>query len=141
MATLPRRFVHDLKVALGPHVTAPNTLNPVLLAIGIRGYWIQSRIFRIPDRYGFFSLGPARLQVHDASLCIAILMVLAVVAPAVVLFHVCLTLKDGYRPLWKDALIGFAPSGLVFSGIWIWQCHSKQRAPDYEWEDWKTRKD
>ncbi|CZT43242.1 uncharacterized protein RSE6_03245 [Rhynchosporium secalis] len=45
-------------------------------------------------------------------------MVLMAVAHTVVLLHVSLALKDGgYRPLWKDALIGFAPSCLVFSGV------------------------
>ncbi|KAK6954768.1 hypothetical protein Daesc_004737 [Daldinia eschscholtzii] len=43
-----------------------NTLNPVRLAVGARCYRIQSRLLRIPDRYGIFSPGPPRLQVYQA---------------------------------------------------------------------------
>ncbi|KAI1781465.1 hypothetical protein F4818DRAFT_436655 [Hypoxylon cercidicola] len=44
------------------------SLNPAHLALGARGYEIQSRLLRIPDRYGFFSPGPPRLQVHEGCL-------------------------------------------------------------------------
>lgn len=43
------------------------TLNPVHLAIAERGYWIQSRILRIPDRFGYFSPGPLQLQAYQSA--------------------------------------------------------------------------
>jgi len=47
-----------------PHMIAFNIPNSVHLAVATIGYWIQSQQLKIPDRYGFFSLGPPRLQVH-----------------------------------------------------------------------------
>ncbi|KAI0202387.1 hypothetical protein F4808DRAFT_468533 [Astrocystis sublimbata] len=41
-------------------------LNPALLAIGTRGYQIQSKVLRIPDRCGIFSAGPPRALVYEA---------------------------------------------------------------------------
>ncbi|KAK3365431.1 hypothetical protein B0H63DRAFT_363157, partial [Podospora didyma] len=43
-------------------------LNPVRLAIAIRGYWIQSRVSHIPDRFGVFLSGPPRRKVSEGNL-------------------------------------------------------------------------
>ncbi|KAI0508778.1 hypothetical protein F5B22DRAFT_649673 [Xylaria bambusicola] len=40
-------------------------LNPVLLDIANRGYYIQSEVLHISERYGIFSPGPPRLQVYE----------------------------------------------------------------------------
>ncbi|KAL2022135.1 hypothetical protein VTK56DRAFT_5964 [Thermocarpiscus australiensis] len=41
-------------------------LNPVQLAFAERGYHIQSRVLHMPDRLGWFSQSPPRLQVYEA---------------------------------------------------------------------------
>ena len=41
-------------------------LNPLHLTVATTGYRIQSRTLQIPDRFGFFSSGPPRLQVHES---------------------------------------------------------------------------
>ena len=42
-----------------------NQLNSLRLAIATTGYRIQSCTLQIPDRFGFFSPGPPRLQVFE----------------------------------------------------------------------------
>ncbi|KAI1158458.1 hypothetical protein F5B18DRAFT_641046 [Nemania serpens] len=42
-----------------------NQLNPVHLALGVRGYQIPSEVLRIPERWSIFSPGPPRLQVYE----------------------------------------------------------------------------
>ena len=42
-----------------------NQLNPLHLAVANTGYRIQSRTLQILDRFGLFSPGPPRLQVHE----------------------------------------------------------------------------
>lgn len=49
-----------------------NPLNPLNLTIATTEYRIQSRTLQIPDRFGFFSPGPPRLQVHDGGMFIVI---------------------------------------------------------------------
>lgn len=46
--------------------TFNNRLHAVLLSIATIGYRIQSQSLHIPDRFGFFSSGPPRLQVQEA---------------------------------------------------------------------------
>jgi hypothetical protein len=59
-----------------------HSLNPVRLAIARRGYLIQSDILHIPDRFGYFSPGPPRLQAFEGgmfagmALCQGILFIL-----------------------------------------------------------------
>lgn len=55
-----RRFRTQIPIVVGGEI------NPMLLARAQRGYWLQSRVLRIPDRYGFFVAGPPLLQAHEA---------------------------------------------------------------------------
>ncbi|KAL2693601.1 hypothetical protein Neosp_000161 [[Neocosmospora] mangrovei] len=52
--------------------------NPLFLAIGTRGYYVQSRILRVPQRFGVFSPGPPLLQVHQASFLTFLVILFAV---------------------------------------------------------------
>ncbi|EQB58403.1 hypothetical protein CGLO_01351 [Colletotrichum gloeosporioides Cg-14] len=52
----------------GPEIGADYRLNTAHLAIATRGYYIQTEIFRIPERFGVFSPGPPRLQAHQGFL-------------------------------------------------------------------------
>lgn len=47
-------------------IVGDGEINPSLLAISRRGYWIQSRVLCIPDRFGLFSSGPPLLQACQA---------------------------------------------------------------------------
>lgn len=47
-------------------IVVDGKINPMLVARAQEGYWLQSRVLRIPDRYGFFVSGPPLLQAHEA---------------------------------------------------------------------------
>ena len=59
LGSLARNIYAGIKDFLGPSII-DGRLNHVRLALATRCYWIQSRIFRIPDRFGFISPGPPR---------------------------------------------------------------------------------
>lgn len=65
-------YIKDL---LGPSVIDAR-LNQPRLALATHCYWFQSRILRIPDRFGFFAPGPPRLQVEESSNFIFLLLFL-----------------------------------------------------------------
>ncbi len=46
-----------------------------------------------------------------------------------------------HPPIWKFVVSVVALVGGVVAAIWVMECYSKHRAPDYEWDDWKLRKD
>ncbi|KAI0543200.1 hypothetical protein GGR58DRAFT_519331 [Xylaria digitata] len=49
-----------------------NQLNPIYLALGIRGCQIQSEVLHIPKRWGIFSPGPPRLQVYEGQTFVSV---------------------------------------------------------------------
>jgi len=134
-------ILYSITLAFSPQVTASNTLNPIQLALATRGYWIQSHILRIPDRYGFFSPGPPRLQVYQGFLFIAlfIMVVCSIFCWAFVVF--LLSLRPDHKPIWKAVLFMAIPAGGTVAAIWVTECLSKRRSRDYDWGDWKLRKD
>ena len=134
-------ILNVIEVSFSPEVTASNTLNPVHLALATRGYWIQSHILYIPDRYGFFSPGPPRLQVYQGFLSVALLImtVLTVFCGALVVFF--LSLNAVHKPTWKIVVSIAAPLVGTLAMIWVMECFQKHRSPDYDWGDWKLRKD
>jgi len=138
---LTRSILNGIIVAFSPQVIASNTLNPVHLAIATRGYWIQSRILRIPDRYGFFSPGPPRLQAYQGNLFIPIfIMVVCLIFCGAVISYL-LSFKPDHVPIWKALIFLAMPGSGTIAMIWISECFSKHRAQDHDWEDWKLRKD
>lgn len=90
-----------------------NRLNPAQLAISSYGYWVQSQLLHIPDRTGFFSPGPPRLQVHEAA----------------ALVFVVFSLGSTFQ---LQVLIVILLQGKPF----MW---GTRRVPGYEWDDWKMR--
>jgi hypothetical protein len=117
-----------------------NRLNPILLAIATAWYRIQSCTLHIPDRIGFFSSSPPRLQVHQAA-CFIVLV-----------FASCFSVISGGFILFLARLCG-QPISLKLCAamlsmtlaqavsIWVLMCCDRHRAPGYEWDDWKLRKD
>jgi hypothetical protein len=134
-------MLHSITVAFSPQVTVSNTLNPIHLAIATRGYWIQSRILYIPDRYGFFSPAPPRLQVYQGFLFIAlfIMVICSIFCGASVVF--LLSLRPDHKPIWKAVVFMVILVGGTVAMIWFMECFSKRRAQDYDWGNWKLRKD
>ena len=117
-----------------------NQLNPLHLAIATTGYRIQSCTLQIPDWLGLFSPGPPRLQAHQGSGFIIVAFWYCMV-----IFNVPLMtfLSRGYglptcQKLGAFYLIFLIPGTLM---IWIAAVNDPRRAPGYEWDDWKLRKD
>ena len=71
LRTLVSNIYAGIEDFLGPSVI-DGRLNHVRLALATWCYWIHSRIFRIPDRFGFFSLGPPRLQVEESYIFVVV---------------------------------------------------------------------
>lgn len=140
---MPRGYISNVvaltKEAFAGEV-ANDRLNPLHLTVATTGSRIQSQTWRIPDRIGFFSSGPPRLQVHEGAIFIVSVLVS------------CLTILLGAFLVTFAKLCGM-PNILEVSAIWllmtlaqatmIWvvTCCSPRRAPGYEWEDWKLRKE
>lgn len=126
-----------IKDFLGPAVI-DGRLNQSHLALATRCYWIQSRILRIPDRFGFFASGPPRLQVEESGILVFVVFVTChlVFYAGLAVYLVSLL---GNRPVKSFAalmgLICLTPLGFV----WIHLCWSSRRHPDYVWKDWKVR--
>lgn len=127
-----------VKGFLGPGISN-GRLNPVYLAIVTRGYWIQSHVLHIPDRFGFFSSGPPRLQVHQSASFAFLTVGVAfsiVWGPLTVLLA-----KLMGRPISRLAgAMGFLQIAVV-AVIWALACFDHRREPDYDWGDWKLRKE
>ena len=130
-------IVTTIKLAFGNQIIH-NTLNPVHLAIGTRGYWLQSHILHVPHRVGFFSSGPPRLQVLEGAEVFFISMLLipicAWIAFLLLLIHLAglMTVKA-------------AVSIVVFVTAWLacilalqFARHRSRRALDSDWEEWKV---
>lgn len=62
----PRKYVALYKRNNVP-IVVDGKINPHLLVIAQRAYRVQSRVLRIPDRFGPFSSGPPLLQAHQAN--------------------------------------------------------------------------
>ena len=119
-----------------------NHLNPLHLAIATTGYHIQSNILHIPNRFGIFSTGHPRLQVHEATAFI------------VLVFATCFSLLSGFFVVSLFKLLGLPKILLIRSGaamlsmtvihavcLWILACCGRHRSPGYDWGDWKLRTD
>lgn len=117
-----------------------NRLNPFHLAVATTGYRIQSHTLQIPERIGFFSSGPPRLQVYEATFFI-------VAASWICLNLICnsfLFLLDRLYGLPNCRKLGVAYSLIIVAEalfFWVLACCDRRRAPGFEWEDWKLRKD
>ena len=117
-----------------------NQLNPLHLAIANTGYRIQSRKLQIPDRFGLFAPGPPRLQVHEGwSFIIMVCWICLTLASNA--FSVFLSRRYGLPACQKFGAIfsvTTVPGAVLF---WVVAIHDGHRAPGYQWEDWKLRKD
>lgn len=130
-------IIDSVRMAFKPDVT-DHGLNPVRLAIATWGYWIQSQALRIPDRFGYFSPGPPRLQVHEAT---NFLLIVLCIGPCTIFFGglAALMLKLLGKPVTGliVALCGLTMATMGFSLA----AHETQRASDYKWDDWKMRQE
>ncbi len=117
-----------------------NRLNPVHLTIATTGFRIQSQTFHIPPRIGFFSPGPPRLQVHEATsfIFLALASGFAIASGGFVIFVIRLC---GLRNSLKVGAVMLVMVIAQVVVIWAMVCCDCRRVPGYEWGDWKVRQD
>jgi len=128
-----------IATARGPQMTAPNTLNPVQLALATKCYNIQSAVLHIPDCIGFFSPGPPRLLVFQGRIFAELLFSI------VFEFLVCGFLRfmlwcrpdpkpNGNMVLFISRCRWLMGAAVVL--VWVLHCFDKRRRPGYKWPDW-----
>ena len=114
--------------------------NPFYVNLASTGYRLQSVTFRIPDQYGFFSAGPPRLQVYEASSC---LLLIAIVCISALLFSFSLLLfRIAEKPCSSGIIAIFVVSTIIEVGmVWISLCHDPRRGNGHHWGQEKLRRD
>ena len=125
-----------VKDFFGPSVM-DGRLNQPRLALATQCYWIQSRIFHVPDRLGFFASGPPRLQVEESIVFVLVVFIISqmVFYGGIAVFLASLT-DD--RPVMLLAAPFCLLTMAVVGGFWLHLCLSSRRVPGYAWEDWKV---
>lgn len=110
--------------SLYPQITGSNTLNPVLLALATRAHWIQAHVLHIPDRYGFFSPSPPRLQVWQAFLFLKIftMVICSIPLGASILYHA--SSRPNHKPLSIIALCLAMPAAGAIAFLWVSECYN-----------------
>ncbi|KAL2015014.1 hypothetical protein VTK56DRAFT_6530 [Thermocarpiscus australiensis] len=119
----------------GPELLPGNTLNPVLLRIGELGYHVQSSVLMIPDRLGFFSPYPPRLQVSDAETFASLIWCFGFNA---FLCAICAVL-DAFLDLGGGFVLNITKTVMTIYIIavaitWLMQLFDSRRRPDYDWD-------
>lgn len=107
--------------------------NPVHIAIANRGYDIQSRVLRIPDRFGMFSPGPPCRSAFEGHAFVFAILYLVLVAIA---FAGCVVGLEAIEHQRLEVPITFAVLyvGLIIT-FWVVIIRSPQRKLDYYWGD------
>ncbi|KAL7915840.1 hypothetical protein GGI35DRAFT_430809 [Trichoderma velutinum] len=107
--------------------------NPVHVTIASRGYDFQSRVLRIPDRFGWFTRGPPRRSAYEGYTFVYICVFLGVEA---ILLSICLIAVDSIgQPIMTLSIALLVFYVMVLALIWAVIIHSPQRKPDYYWGD------
>lgn len=112
-------------------------LNPDHIALASQGYWIQSQILNIPDRFGMFSPGPAPLLAHQGAFFACLIVCLTLIDIwTMVLFFMFTTCGNvpGSKLARRMAMVRI----ILLPAIWIVACQDPHRAPDYNWENWNS---
>lgn len=107
-----------IAASFAPEVSSNNTLNQTHLSIATKGYWFQSHILKIPDRYGFFSPGPPRLQVHQGVSFLILFYMILICTIGNSFLALFMFMQEDHAPIAPVAL-GLEASLLIWVGI-IW---------------------
>ncbi|KAK3335732.1 hypothetical protein B0T19DRAFT_452900 [Cercophora scortea] len=109
--------------------------NPVHIALAGGGYWLQSHVLCISDRYGYFSPGPWELQLDQGASLAIVMMLLTLVNSIFLLMSLC-----EERPFeWN--LFGLLAVGnmLMYVYLWLGSVLDKRRKPDFDWARYRQR--
>lgn len=126
----PSRIFALFRARYFPRVV-DGTINPSLLAIARRGYWVQSRLLRLPDRFGFFSSGPPLLQAHQGRKFATLVMDAVVTVVTAMLVQWWWGVAMWWHPITpSNASILYLTIFLYVEEVFS----NPLRAPDYDWE-------
>ncbi|KAI1126411.1 hypothetical protein F5Y10DRAFT_244955, partial [Nemania abortiva] len=111
-------------------------LNPVLLDLANRGYYIQSEVLHIPEQYAIFSTGPPRLQVYEGQAFVIAYYIILYIGAALAFFSFLLRRLGKFNiRLYAIPLITFI---FILVELYIALLYPPQRAPGYVWDDWEV---
>ncbi|KAF5585213.1 hypothetical protein FPANT_7603 [Fusarium pseudoanthophilum] len=115
----------------GPEATRFQVfLDPWKLRMANRGYYIQSKILHVPDRFGFFSAGPPWLQVMDAECFTRLLAYLSIVGTLEALILAYLWWNESFEMFMVYEFL--VTNCELIVGVWIIGCfaHYTKRGHD-----------
>lgn len=125
----------EIKWSLWNGQVVNNQLNPIYLALGIRGYQIQSEVLHIPTRWGIFSPGPPRLQVYEGEAFVSACFIVAFIATWAILTEVILYMLG----MLNVAIVVFCWCAVIVmvATNYLALCFPPQRRQGYVWDDWE----
>jgi hypothetical protein len=114
-----------------------NTVNSAHVTLARRGYKIQ-QMLGIPNQYGMFSSGPARLQAYEGYLVahLAFLLLFLIVVAAVLMLRYLVESREFSILKLVSAYLMFAIPLIAIA--WLIVVFHRRRSPDYVWtKGWK----
>ncbi|KAI0871545.1 hypothetical protein GGS24DRAFT_471207 [Hypoxylon argillaceum] len=126
----------EIKWSLWSGQVVNNQLNPIHLALGIRGYQIQSEVLHIPTRWGIFSPGPPRLQVYESHAFASTCLIVALIATWTILNDVIIYI---YGRLDVETVVFCLCGVIVIAALcFLALCFfPPQHRQGYVWDDWE----
>lgn len=134
-------LISAIREAFRPVSSMDGRLNVHHIALASQGYWLQSRILRIPDEYGFFSSGPAPLQEFQGAIATCTCVSLCVSCLVEIFTLVMTGLHRGLLPVVKLAACFAALRMFVLVIVWVAVLYDVRRAPDFNWEKSNLRQE
>ncbi|KAL6813997.1 hypothetical protein V8C40DRAFT_283122 [Trichoderma camerunense] len=120
---------------LGEDRIVNNTVNSAHVTLARRGYEIQ-QIMGIPNQYGMFSSGPARLQAYEGYLVAYLaflLLFLTIVVAAILMLRYLVESREFSIPRLILAYLMFAIPLIAIA--WLMVVFGRRRSPDYVWAE------
>lgn len=113
-------------------------VNDTHVTLARRGYKIQQTL-GIPNQYGMFSSGPARLQAYEGfvvAYLACLLLLFLIVLAAVLMLHYLVESREFSILKLVSAYLMFAIP--LIAVAWLIVVFHRRRSPDYVWaEGWK----
>ncbi|SPJ74918.1 uncharacterized protein FTOL_04649 [Fusarium torulosum] len=107
------------------------------LSMATRAYYVQSKIFHIPDQFGFFSPGPPPRQEFEVERVIGLLVLLSIIGTMEVVALLVSLLTGNFEWEFVRVCLGFNCIPVEF--FWALACYGPRRDPDYDWGSWEVR--
>jgi hypothetical protein len=107
------------------------------LSMATRAYYVQSEIFHIPDRFGFFSPGPPPRQEFGVERVIRLLVGIFIMGAMEVVAILASLLIGNFE--WEFVRVFLGLNCIPVGFFWALACYGPRRHPDYDWGSWEVR--